>query len=83
MPLANRKSILEDLFSSVLLQLKKKKHPSGNTKLKNLGVFQSLKLRILMVKIVLISRLKLEYISTNTLFHSFVVGYVRLSCRFS
>jgi len=38
------KIILEDLFSSVLLQFKKY-HPSGNLKLKNLGIFQSLKIR--------------------------------------
>jgi len=41
--------ILEDLFSSVLSQFKKY-HPSGNLKFNYLGIFQSLKLRILMEK---------------------------------
>jgi len=45
MPFGNRKNILEDLFSSALSL--KKYHPSGNLKLNNLGIFQSLKLRIL------------------------------------
>jgi len=48
------KNILENLFSSVLLQLKKY-HPSGNLKFNNLGIFQSLKFRILMEKILPIS----------------------------
>jgi len=39
--------ILEDLFSLVLSQFKKY-HPSGNMKFDNLGIFLSLKLRILM-----------------------------------
>jgi len=39
------KFILEDFFSSVLLQFKKY-FPSGNLKLNNLGDFQSLKFRI-------------------------------------
>jgi len=39
--------ILEDLFSSVLSQFEKY-YPSGN--LKYLGIFQNLKLRILMRK---------------------------------
>jgi len=41
-----KKIILEDLFSSVLSQFKKS-HPSGNLKFKNLGIFKSLKFRIL------------------------------------
>jgi len=45
-----KKNILEDLFSSVLSQFKKY-HPSGNLKCNYLGNFQSLKLRILMEKI--------------------------------
>jgi len=49
MPFGNRKNILEDLFSSVL-SLFKKYHPSGNQKFNNLGIFQSLKLRILVEK---------------------------------
>jgi len=44
-----KKLFLEDLFSSVLSQLKKY-HPSGNIKCNNLGIFQSLKFRILMEK---------------------------------
>jgi len=47
--LGNRKNILEDLFSTVL-SLIKKYHPSGNLKFNNLGIFQSLKFRILMEK---------------------------------
>jgi len=49
MPFGNRKNILKDLFSSVLLQFKKY-HPSENLKFNNLGIFQSLNLRNLMVK---------------------------------
>jgi len=53
MPFGNRKkNILEDLFSSVLSQFKKYP-PSGNLKFNHLGIFQSLKLRILMEKSVL------------------------------
>jgi len=49
-PFGNRKKyILEDLFSAVLSQFKKY-HPSGNLKFENLGIFQSLKFRILMEK---------------------------------
>jgi len=40
--------------SSVLAQFKKY-HPSGNLKYNNLGIFQSLKLRNLMLKILQIS----------------------------
>ena len=46
--------ILEDLFSSVLLQCKKY-HPSGNLKFNNLVIFQSIKLRVLVEKILPIS----------------------------
>jgi len=49
-----KKNILKNLFSSVLSQLKKC-HPSGNLKFNILGIFQSLKFRILMGKILLIS----------------------------
>jgi len=50
MPFGNRKkNILEDLFSSVLSQLKKYRL-SGTLKLNYLGISQSLKLRILMEK---------------------------------
>jgi len=44
-----KKNILEDLFSLVLSQFKKY-HPSGNLKFNNLGIFRSLKLRILVKK---------------------------------
>jgi len=54
MPFGNRKNILEDLFSSALSQFKKY-HPSGNLKLIYLGIFQTVKFRILMEKILLIS----------------------------
>jgi len=53
-----------DLLSSVLSQFKKY-HPSGNLIFHNLGVFQSLKLRILTEKILPIS-LKLKF-TLNTL----------------
>jgi len=43
------KLILEGLFSSVLSQFKKY-HPSENVKFTDLGIFQSLKFRILMEK---------------------------------
>jgi len=43
------KNILEHLFSSILPQLKKN-NPSENLKFNNLGIYQSLKLRILMKK---------------------------------
>jgi len=50
MPFGDRKkNILEDLFSSVLSQLKKY-HPSGNLKFNYIGISQSLKLRILVGK---------------------------------
>jgi len=49
MPFENRKNILEDLSSLVLSQFNEY-HPSENRKFNNLGLFQSLKLRILMGK---------------------------------
>jgi len=51
----SEKNILQDLFSSVLSQFKKY-HLSGILKFNNLGIFQSLKLRNLMGKILRISR---------------------------
>ena len=51
-----KKNILEDLFSSVLSQLKKY-HPSGNLNFDGLGISQSLKLRNLMGKILRVSLL--------------------------
>ena len=50
MPFGNRKKKLENLFNSVLSQLKKH-NPSGNLKIINLRIFQSSKLRILFKKI--------------------------------
>jgi len=64
MPFGNRKIILKNLFTSLLSQFKKY-HPSGNQKLNYLGIFQSLKLRISMGKILEIS-LKLNF-TPNTL----------------
>jgi len=63
MPFATDKNIL-DLFSSLWSHFKKY-HPSENLKNYCLSIFQSLKLRILMGKFVLIS-LKLNFI-LNTL----------------
>jgi len=68
-PFGNRKNILEDIFSSVLSQFKKY-YPFGNLKFDNLRIFQSLRLRILMKKILPIS-LKLNF-TPNTL--GYVVG---------
>jgi len=48
-----------DLFNSIL-SLLKKYHPSGSLKFNNFGIFQSLKLRILVVQILPIS-LKLKF----------------------
>jgi len=64
MPFGNRKKYFRGLFSSVLLKFKKY-HPSGNLKFKYLGIFQSLKLCILMEKILPIS-LNLNF-TPNTL----------------
>jgi len=55
MPFGNIKIILEDLFSSVLLSKFKKYHPSVTLKFNYLDIFRSLKLRILMEKILPIS----------------------------
>ena len=44
-----KKNILENLLSPVLSQLKKYQ-PSGNLQFNNLGIFQSLKLRLLLKK---------------------------------
>jgi len=59
-----RRFILEDLFRAVLSQFKKY-HPSQNLKFNYLGIFQSLKLRIILGKIPPIS-LKLNF-NPNTL----------------
>jgi len=64
MSFGNRKNILDDLYSSVFL-LFKKYQPSGNLKFNTLGIFQCLKLRILVEKILPIS-LKLNF-TPNTL----------------
>jgi len=57
-------NILEDLFSSVLLQFKEY-HSFGNLKFNNLGIFQSLKSRILK-EIILPISLRLNF-TPNTL----------------
>ena len=64
MPFGNIKNILEDLFSSVL-SLIRKFYLSGNLKCNILSIFQSLKLRIFVEKLLPIS-LKLSFTS-NTL----------------
>jgi len=65
MPSGNRKKYFRGyLFGSLLSQFEIYQ-PSGNLKLNNLGIFQSLKFRILMEKILLIS-LKLNF-SSNSL----------------
>jgi len=69
---ATEKNIFQDLSSSVLSQFKKY-HPSGNSKCYYLGILKSLKLRILVRKMLLIS-LKLNF-TPNTL------GCKGLRCR--
>jgi len=64
MPFGNTTFILEDHFSAVLLHLKKYR-TSGNVTFNYLGIFQSLRLRISMGKILKIS-LKLNF-TPNTL----------------
>jgi len=64
MPFGNKKKILEDLFSSILSKFQQY-HPSENLESNNSGLFQSLKLRILMEKILPIS-LRLNF-TPNTL----------------
>jgi len=59
-----KKNILKDLFCSVMSKFEKY-NPSGNVKFNNLGIFQSLKLRHLMGKILRISA-KLNF-TPNTL----------------
>jgi len=54
MPFGNRKKYFRGPFHSVLSQYKKY-HPSENLKFKYLGIFQSLKLPILIEKILSIS----------------------------
>jgi len=74
MPFGNRKIHLigSSLFS---IEQLKKYHPSGNLKLNNLGFFQSLKLRILLEKILAVS-LNLNF-TPNTL------GCYGLNCFYS
>ena len=69
MPFGNRKIYLEDLFCSALPQFKKY-HPSGNLESNNLCIFQSLKLRILVEKILPIS-LKLNF-TPNTWVNDYI-----------
>jgi len=65
MPFSNRKkNMLEDLFKLELSQCKKY-HPSGNLEFNYLGIVQSLKVRLIMEKILPIS-LKLK-LTPNTL----------------
>jgi len=64
MPFGNRKKYFRGSFSSALLQFKKY-HPSESLKFNNFGIFQSLKLRILVEKILPVS-LKLNF-TPNTL----------------
>jgi len=79
MPFGNTKkrNILEDLLSSVSSQFKKY-HPSGNLKFNYLDIFQSLKLHILIEKILSIS-LKLNFTKNTLGGHGLIQRY---SCRF-
>jgi len=54
MPFGNRKKLFQRIFSIQYRLNLKKYHPSGNLKFNYLVIFQSLKLRILMGKILLI-----------------------------
>jgi len=55
MPFGNRKKYFKGTHQFSTMSQFKKYHPSGNLKFNNLGFFQSLKLRILMEKILSIS----------------------------
>jgi len=55
MSFGNRKIYFRGSFEFSIVRKIKKYHFSGNLKLNNLGIFQSLKLRILKEKILLIS----------------------------
>jgi len=71
-----KKSIFEDLFRSVLTKFEKY-HTSGNLKFNYFGIFQSLKLRYLMGKILRIS-LKVNFravIVTFFLVKRYVTSY--------
>jgi len=65
MPSGNRNKYFRESFLVQYLSQFKKFHPSGNVVFNYLGIFQSLKLRIFMEKILFIS-LKLNFTS-NTL----------------
>jgi len=69
MPFGKRQKYFKGSFQfsivTILLSQFKKYQPSGKLKFSNFGIFQSLKLRILMEKILLIS-LKLNF-APNTL----------------
>ena len=67
--------IFEYLVISVLSQFGKY-HPSGNLKSNNLGIFQSLKLRIVMAKILRIS-LKLNFTPNLLGFYGLSIGLIR------
>jgi len=64
-PLGNGKKYFRGSFQISIWSQFKEYHPSGNQKFNNLGIFQSLKLRILMEKILPISP-KLNF-TPNTL----------------
>jgi len=65
MPFGNRKKYFRVSFQFSIVTIHKKYHPSGNLKFNYLGIFQSLKLRIFVGKIISIS-LKLNF-TPNTL----------------
>jgi len=65
MPFGNRKIYFRGSFQFSIVQIKKKYHHPGNMEFNYLGIFQSLKLRISIEKILLIS-LKLNF-TPNTL----------------
>jgi len=60
----------------------KKYHPSGNLKFNSLGFFQSLKLRILMGKILLIS-LKLNFTPNTLAVMGYTLKHLVVKIRFS
>jgi len=60
MPFGKRIKYFKGSFSVQYCHNLKNNHPSGNLKLNNLGIFQSLKLRILLENIIPIS-LKLNF----------------------
>jgi len=55
MPFGNREIYFRGSFPYSIVTIQKKYNPSGRLKFNHLGIFQSLKLRILMAKILSIS----------------------------